>query len=741
MSDFSGFELVDENEFKQKEVHKEEHLEQPKEQNAFLDDFEELNFAEDMKESQQEANIEKNQKKQQLIESQKQEAIDVYEHHVAKLEDTAKLGKKQTEMFKKDKELRKKHNARIDQAKLLTKRATSDTLSIYENIRKVKNDFDERKKENDDLAFTGREFEDEVLAEIAEKVMALDKEAFKSSMIRNNFTEYYKIICDFDYVSSVAEQKEEYFKNIVERYRPVVEALRKRLNVYCEQNRIRLDGSVMGELDDASKMLTKDMDAWERTLGLLQHQNSPEYQEEAKKLADEKRLEFRERKSEKARPQATSRPAMLTREESMKTESDLKSQKKRDELREMCFTLYNMGQKELAETIQNYVTGTRYVVGYTEERERLKTAMKAVEKLLSKKDLDADTRSYVQGIQKYFAEVTNGTLQIPEDAKILDCRDEDWVEDNMNDWHAGKKRSKLLNYSTHWSDQTDAPLFSHEPVVNDLKQRLVSNCYMLAATAGIVNVSPELLKDCVKDNGDGTVTVRLYEKSVRLGELKKNDYGNMRKERITEHKPVYIRVKKTVPRLNGTSADALSAGALWMQMIEKACAFYGRRTMATIKDVGEKEEVMSKGYRSLWYGAGYEFVERLLGSAGMQVSVTDHEDDLFQEFCNLQNTKKVYSTGSPEDAKKGLDSKHAYSIIGAQEINGVRYVKMRNPYSNHSMQYDKKGNRSKAGGLTPFSNGSDDTYGQFLMKYDEFLDEFKFIFVNDLKKQTDDLNK
>lgn len=425
----------------------------------------------------------------------------------------------------------------------------------------------------------------------------------------------------------------------------------------------------------------------------------------------------------------------------MKTESDLKSQKKREELREMCYHLYNLGQKELAETIQDYVAGTRYVVGYTEERERLKAAIKAVENVLSRTDLDADTRSYVQGIQKYFAEVTNGTLKVPEDAKILDCRDEDWVEDNMNDWHAGKKRSKLLNYSTHWSDQTDAPLFSHEPVVNDLKQRLVSNCYMLAATAGIVNVSPELLKDCVKDNGDGTVTVRLYEKSVRLGEKKMNQYGKMRPEIITEHKPVYIRVKKTIPRINGTSADALSAGALWMQMIEKACAFYGRRKMVDIEGGGEKEEVMSKGYRSLWYGMGYEFVERLLGNAGRQVGVTDHEDELFQDFCNLQNTKKVYNTGSEDDAKKGLDTKHAYSIIGAEEINGVRYVKMRNPYSNHSLQYDKKGNRSKAGGLTSFSNGSDDTYGQFLMKYDEFLDEFKFIFVNDLKKQTDDLKK
>ena len=109
----------------------------------------------------------------------------------------------------------------------------------------------------------------------------------------------------------------------------------------------------------------------------------------------------------------------------------------------------------------------------------------------------------------------------------------------------------------------------------------MSNCYMVAGTTGLVHVDPPQLKNCIRDNGDGTVTVRLFENQAvqrqnaaeqepAQGELEE-DMGGFEmvdEDEIERYelRPVYVKVTKEIPRIAGM--DALSAGALWMQMIE-----------------------------------------------------------------------------------------------------------------------------------------------------------------------------
>ena len=179
--------------------------------------------------------------------------------------------------------------------------------------------------------------------------------------------------------------------------------------------------------------------------------------------------------------------------------------------------------------------------------------------------------------------------------------------------------------------------------------------------------------------------------------------------------PVYVTIKKEIPRIAG--ADALSAGALWMQMIEKACAYVGRNGM--------------KGYKSLWYGEGGEFLRRLLKIApelDYSKGITSEEDieamkdTLFQNICTARERNVIYNAGSSQRSVDGLNSGHAYSVLGGKVENGKRYVLLRNPYSTHSLQYDENGNKSTTGWL--LSAGSDETYGQFYMEFDEFINSF-----------------
>ena len=434
-------------------------------------------------------------------------------------------------------------------------------------------------------------------------------------------------------------------------------------------------------------------------------------------------------------------PLQRTRDEAVSTPSDLLEQRSRQELNQMNRRLHEVGLTDVAETVDAYVLGTRYVVGYTEERKRLKKAIAAVNAALKKEMNNLQAVQVLTNMKNYFDQMTNGTLVIPQGARILDCTERKLEE--TGDGGAGSTRNAMIRNVMHWSDQKDTPLFSHEAVTNDLKQRLVSNCYMVAGTTGLVHLDPALLKECIKDNGDGTVTVRLFENALvpkeKTAEQKTKDDGLgddpegldgfelVDEDEIEKYelRPVYVKVTKEIPRIAGM--DALSAGALWMQMIEKACAYLGRNRRT--------------GYQSLWYGEGGSFLERLLGISRELVNkdTPEDQDALFEGICHAAENRIVYHAGTYNEKNAtgandtdGLNTGHAYAVLGGKVENGQRYVLLRNPYSTNSLKYEEDGGREKTG--SSLSVSSDETYGQFYMKFEEFVRDFQTVSFTDLKK-------
>lgn len=405
---------------------------------------------------------------------------------------------------------------------------------------------------------------------------------------------------------------------------------------------------------------------------------------------------------------------VLTRADAINSHSDRLGAQSRERLAALNRALQESGAADVAETVGAYVEGTRYAVGYTKERQLLKKAVDAVNRGLA---ADGENEA-LAAVRRYFDEMTNGTLQVPEAGQAegaapvvhFDYRDQVPQESGAA---SGGTRTRILRTFTHWSSQRDTPLFSHEPTVNDLKQRFVSNCYMVAGVAGVVDLDPALIKSCIRDNLDGTVTVRLYEyqevQEAREEPLLTGDpeIDELLDDAFEVHRvlaPVYVTVSKDIPRIGG--ADVLSAGALWMQMIEKACAFRGRNG--------------ATGYGSLWYGEGGKFLTRLFGVE--PTPVTEH-DGLFEDILSARERRVVYNAGTPDAVGEsdGLNAGHAYTVMGAKEENGTRYVLLRNPYSTMSLR-EEEGKISRTGGM--FDRSSDETYGQFYMKYEDFLQKF-----------------
>ncbi len=174
-------------------------------------------------------------------------------------------------------------------------------------------------------------------------------------------------------------------------------------------------------------------------------------------------------------------------------------------------------------------------------RESLKDAIKKAEK-------DPYLSRTLIGYQKMLDALADGGLTVPQDAEVYKVN-----ADVIMDKDKVEAKDVI--------DRKDSPLFAHEPSVLDVEQGGVGDCYLVGTLASLVSVDPQIVKDCMRDNGDGTVTVRFFDRSVDMDAL----------ETRTKSKPVYINVpKKTLGNKGGRNA-------LWVNVFEMAYNGYRRR--------------------------------------------------------------------------------------------------------------------------------------------------------------------
>ncbi len=117
----------------------------------------------------------------------------------------------------------------------------------------------------------------------------------------------------------------------------------------------------------------------------------------------------------------------------------------------------------------------------------------------------------------------------------------------------------ILNATTRDKKKPDVPLFPHEPGMNDVKQGMAGICYLYAALQDTARLYPEKIKNMVKDNGDGTATVRLFEKTTKNGK--------------TTFSPLFVRVDKGTPTFMGMQRGGQDC--MWVNVIERAYAMSG----------------------------------------------------------------------------------------------------------------------------------------------------------------------
>jgi hypothetical protein len=240
-------------------------------------------------------------------------------------------------------------------------------------------------------------------------------------------------------------------------------------------------------------------------------------------------------------------------------------------------------------------------------------------------------------------------------------------------------------------DKVDGELFGAKgPQLSNIKQGKIGDCYFLSAVGALVAHDPSAIRDMIRDNRDGTYSVRFYD-------------GNAK----TEGKPVWIRVNGDLPvdadgkfvYAKAVDSDKDEKLELWVPILEKAYAVFVDR-ISTRQDVVGYDHIDSGGHsdnamRALTGGSA----ERIIGFASVDELVAALEPANEGALVTVQ-TKK-----NPGD---GWVGRHVYTVVGTYEQDGQVMVTLRNPWGKGEPDGADLGPRENDG---LFSIPADELYG------------------------------
>lgn len=338
----------------------------------------------------------------------------------------------------------------------------------------------------------------------------------------------------------------------------------------------------------------------------------------------------------------------------------------------------------------------------------------------------------IRNISGHYEEMTNGSLKVPENPEYhIRALDPDVKTSGKN------AKKNVVNETYKYIRKDNLPLFPHEPSPDDIMQGSIGDCWLVSTLSAICVNNPQAIRDMIKDNMDGTVTVRLY--------AEKND----------SYVPYYITVEKTVPqketrKTNGQVVNRTVANntSLWVQMIEKAYAASGLH----IGKFNSKNKAMnmenikggfnSRAVNALFGGLNVDHKEidniksdhefflavkdavaekRIITSSTTQFSrSSNHMYEKYKE--KVDEYKRINKRAPDEEEKKNMAEEasyglpvrsisdfsslgityenHAYTVVNAIEKNGEKYIVIRNPHGKKAYNALGNGEQDKTAGYS-----------------------------------------
>lgn len=217
--------------------------------------------------------------------------------------------------------------------------------------------------------------------------------------------------------------------------------------------------------------------------------------------------------------------------------------------------------------------------------------------------------------------------------------------------------------------------------LDDPMQGSLGDCYLLSSLSAVAQTHPELLKNAITTNRDGTYTVTFFERE----DMSKPAHP----ERIT------VDGKFAMKAGEFAYASARETKELWPQIFEKAYAAWKGSYGKTEGGMGAAALEALTGVKP-----GFTLIAPSMSAAEVFKAV---KAAVASGGCAVTLSQPY---GKPE---KGMIADHAYTLLGAEEKNGQQLVRIRNPW----------------GSMEPGADGKDD--GIFTLKIEKYMQAFTMI--------------
>jgi Calpain family cysteine protease len=223
---------------------------------------------------------------------------------------------------------------------------------------------------------------------------------------------------------------------------------------------------------------------------------------------------------------------------------------------------------------------------------------------------------------------------------------------------------------------------------NDVRQKYLGDCYLMAAMASVARVNPQLIERAFHKRTDGTYDVTIFKR-----------HGS-------KFEPVKVHIDADLPHNDWyhlTYASGRDEKELWPALLEKAVAAhagsYGKIEAGVPGDA--LSWLTGKPTTALDFHSAGVRSENVLHE--LEKALAEHRPATASTFGESSNAKYTNT---------GLYSDHAYSVWGIERSGGKTYVRLRNPW----------------GDSEPEGNGRND--GIFKIEISEFMKLFANVEIN-----------
>lgn len=223
----------------------------------------------------------------------------------------------------------------------------------------------------------------------------------------------------------------------------------------------------------------------------------------------------------------------------------------------------------------------------------------------------------------------------------------------------------------------------------DISQGQVGDCHFMSSLATVARNHPEVIKNAIRDNGNGTYTVRLYVDEAkdhagivgRLPFVREIPAGKLKPVDIVVDGKLPVDPKTGEPVFSHPARGADGTPELWVPLMEKAYAKYYGSYSATQVGLGANAMEMLTGVHSQVKDPSNLEIEQLAKAMNDKQGIvaTTYPETVYRAKTALNPSRwHAENLFQSKDPSARIYSAHAYSVMSVDVQN--KTVTLANPW-------------------------------------------------------------